>query len=120
VNIMEILPSLGPARGTSPYQWPCWGSRAQYIDWGGELNHIASCVFDLDTGLVYCLELYTGEACLRYLDPDFSEAFFAQCSAESVDPQWASEDQQFQDFTDPLVAFTVISTLTSETDRDPT
>ncbi len=84
MNILELQPNLGPARGTSEYSLQCWPN-AQYIDWGGELNHIASAVFDRETGLVYCVELFTGDQALRYIEPEFAEEWFEECQQLAID-----------------------------------
>lgn len=120
MNIMEILPSLGTPRGTEPFEWSCWGNSAQYLDWGGEQNHIASTVFDRDTGLIYCLELFTGSAAIRYLDPDWAEAYLTECVTRQVNPDWLSDTVPWTDTPDPQTVLAILSTLSQDTVYDPT
>ncbi len=108
MNILEIYPSLGQARGTEEYPSTAWAD-AQYLDWGGELNHIASAVFNRSTGLVYCLELFTGAEALRYLDPTFEADALAELRAQGIDTEdsgqgaWIPINEQ--------IALQILSTL---------
>lgn len=120
MTLFEILPSLGQPRGTSKFTWSCWGDRAQYVDWGGEDNHIASAVIDLDTGLIYCLELYTGEQALRYLETEFREDFIKECQAKDIDPDDAGQGLIYQDI-DPVTVLSLLTQLNpGEPINDPT
>jgi hypothetical protein len=121
MNIMEILPTLGQPRGTSRFEWSCWGEHAQYIDWGGEDNHIGSAVFDRNTGLIYCLELFTGSEALRYLDPDFSEGYHVALAEQDIDPEGAYEGQPYTDIQDPQIILALLATISPEgPPNDPT
>lgn len=111
MNILEVVPHLGDPRGTEPFQWQCWGPRAQYIDWGGEENHLASAVFDLDTGLVYCLELFTGTAALRYLAADWAEAYLLECQSREINPDWVTDSLPWTDTPDAQTILAVLGTL---------
>lgn len=101
-------------------QWQCWGPEAQYIDWGGEDNHVASAVIDRVTAVVYCLELFTGEACLRYLEPEFEQDFRQECLTLDIDP----DDTGTGDVYVAIDAATVMALLTQlnpgELPNDPT
>lgn len=99
--------------------WQCWGESAQYIDWGGEDNHIASAVIDRNTGLVYCLELFTGQECLRYLDPDFADEFIAECRAKDIDPDHAVEDVAWISI-DSQTVLALLAQLNPGEPHDPT
>jgi hypothetical protein len=114
MNLQEILPLLGEPRGTELFEWQCWGTRCQYLDWGGEDNHIASTVFDLDTGLIYCLELFTGTAAVRYLEPDFAPAFRQECVTRAVDPDWITENLPWTDTENPQTILALLATLKGE------
>jgi len=111
MNLMEILPTLGEPRGTNKFEWACWGAHSQYLDWGGEENHIASTVFDLNTGLVYCLELFTGESAVRYLDPDWAEAFLEECVSKDVNPDWLSDSIPWTNVGNPQTVLALLGTL---------
>ncbi len=84
MNILELAPNLGQARGTSEYGSQAW-PKAQYIDWGGELNHIASAVFNRETGHCYCVELFTGSEALRYLAPESADEWLQEQQALGID-----------------------------------
>ena len=118
MNIMEILPSLGQPRGSSRFEWSCWGEHAQYIDWGGEDNHIGSAVFDRNTGLIYCLELFTGSEALRYLDPDFRDEYITELREQDIDPGLAYENQPYTDIQDPQIILALLATLAPEGPQD--
>ena len=100
-------------------QWQCWGKSAQYIDWGGEENHIASAVVDRDTGLVYCLELFTGQACLRYLDPDFESDFREECLTLDIDPDDTGSGDLWV-AVDTATVMTLLAQLNPGEPHDPT
>ncbi len=120
MNLLEILPSLGEPRGTSPVQWQCWGKSAQYIDWGGEENHIASCVFDRETALVYCLELFTGPDAVRWLNPEFREDFLKECQDKGLDPTEAHPGLAWTDQENPQIMLALLATINPESLNDPT
>lgn len=122
MNLLEIMPALGPARGTSPWTWSCWGTNAQYIDWGGADNHIASCVFDRATGLVYCLELYTGVQAIRYIEQAYQDAYREECLAQGIDYQQPHEGIEFVNVDNPQAIMALLATLpTNQTPtNDPT
>ena len=116
MNLMEILPTLGEPRGTNKFEWACWGAHSQYLDWGGAENHIASTVFDLNTGLVYCLELFTGESAVRYLDPDWAEAFLEECVSKDVNPDWLSDSIPWTNVGNPQTILALLGTLQGDTE----
>lgn len=111
MNILEILPILGQPRGTNKFEWQCWGPNSQYLDWGGEENHVASMVFDLNTGQIYCLELFPGTQALRYLDPDWAEAYLKECITRDVNPDWLTDTIPWTELTDPQTVLAVLGTL---------
>jgi hypothetical protein len=111
MNIMEVMPLLGDPRGTEPFEWQCWGDECQYLDWGGAENHIASTVFDRQTGLIYCLELFTGSAAVRYLEPDFAQAFREECTTREVNPDWVTESLPWTDTENPQTILALLATL---------
>jgi hypothetical protein len=114
MNLMEILPTLGEPRGTNRFEWQCWGKDSQYLDWGGEENHIASTVFDLNTGLIYCLELFTGEGAVRYLDPDWAEAFVTECDARDINPDWLTDSIPWTNVSNPQTILALLGTLSGD------
>lgn len=120
MNILEILPTLGESRGTSRFEWTCWGEHAQYIDWGGPENHIASAVFNRTNGQIYCVELFTGTEAVRYLEPDFKDSFLAECRARDIDPQDAGEGMVYADMEDPQIILALVGTIKESINNDPT
>lgn len=117
MNILEIMPALGRPRGASEWSWSCWGESAHYMDWGGEDNHIGSAVFDLNTGDIYCLELYTGSQAIRYIEPQFREDYIKECLLYGVDYRQPVEGIEFVDVDNPQV---VLATLATLPQHDPT
>lgn len=120
MNILEILPALGDPRGRSTTDWQCWPQDTVYVDWGGEENHLASVIVDPKTGEIYCMELYTGQSAVRYITPTLVEDFMAECQSRDIDPQWAAEDLQYTDVTDPQIILALLSTLPMDSPYDPT
>jgi hypothetical protein len=111
MNILEITPALGRPRGASEWTWSCWGESAHYVDWGGEENHIASAVFDLITGEIYCLELYTGTQAIRYLLPEMAEDYRNECIKMGVDFDQPAPGIEFITVDNPQDVLTTLATL---------
>jgi hypothetical protein len=120
MNILEILPTLGESRGTSKFEWQCWGEHAQYIDWGGEENHIASAVFDRTNGQIFCVELFTGAQAVRYFEPQFRDSYLAECQTRGIDIREAAPGLPYTDIEDPQVVIALVATLQESTANDPT
>lgn len=120
MNILEILPALGKPRGTSTTDWQCWTPSAQYVDWGGEDNHLASVIVLPETGELLCIELYTGEQALRWIQPTLREEFFNECASRNIDPRLASEDLAYVELEDPEVILSLLTTLPQAQTYDPT
>lgn len=119
MNILEILPALGESRGTSRFEWQCWGEHAQYIDWGGEENHIASAVFDRTNGQIFCVELFTGAQAVRYFEPQFRDSYLAECQSKGIDIREAAPGMPYTDIADPQVIIALVATLQESNANDP-
>lgn len=80
----------------SEYQWQCFGSSAYRLDsWDGDQNgHTLSIIFDTKTQEVYQVEAfdYSRERAYRMTNPDYKEAFDAECQDRDVlDMAWEDD-----------------------------
>ncbi len=113
MNILELAPNLGTARGTSEYPSSAW-PQAQYIDWGGEDNHIASVVFNRETGHCYCVEIFTGTEALRYLAPESADEWLQEQQALNIDTEDSGQGP-WRDI-DPNTVLLLLRTLGEQRD----
>jgi len=89
----------------SDYQWQCFGPTAYRLDsWNGDHDgHTVTILFDTATQEVYQVEAfdYKRERAYRMTNPEYLEAFKAECEQRSViDEAWERDDGTPVKFTD--------------------
>jgi len=89
----------------SEYQWNCFGPTAYRLDsWNGDHDgHTVTILFDTATQEVYQVEAfdYKRERAYRMTNPEYLEAFKAECEQRSViDEAWERDDGTPVKFTD--------------------
>lgn len=88
--------------GGSSFQWHCFGPDARYLDADDDQTkqtYSTNIVFGGPDFTVYIAEAYdyTNNRAYRLINPDFKDAYFAECAEREVDPHQALEDQKFID-----------------------
>ena len=89
----------------SEYQWQCFGPTAYRLDsWNGDHDgHTVTILFDTATQEVYQVEAfdYKRERAYRMTNPEYLEAFKAECEQRAViDEAWERDDGTPVKFTD--------------------
>ena len=87
----------------SEYYWSCYGPNAHQLDsWNGihdEGGHTICVVFDTQTQEVYEFEAwdYTRSRMYRWLNPNYLDAYRAECAERDIDFKNAMDDINFID-----------------------
>lgn len=87
----------------SDYCWDCYGPTAHSFDsWNGRHDdggYTITTVFDKQDQTVYQMEAwdYTNQRCYRWINPDFIDAYKAECKHRGIDFENAFDDIDFID-----------------------
>jgi hypothetical protein len=110
ITLEQILTAGGHRIASgSDYLWNCYGPNARYID----LNDVAgseylSIIFDCKNYKVYDIMICVPgqEQAFRWYDPEFREAYVAECKTKSVAPDEAWAGLIYEDVTpDTILAY---------------
>lgn len=82
--------------GAALYQWKCFGPNARYLDSDSQ-NYSLTMVFDTVTQEVYEAEVHTRNAAYRIINPNYLEAFKAECSRREMDFSVATDEFKYTD-----------------------
>jgi hypothetical protein len=103
ITLEQILTAGGHRIASgSEYLWICYGPNARYID----LNDVAgseylSIIFDCKNYKVYDVMICVPgqDQAFRWYDPEFREAYVAECKTKSVPPDEAWAGLIYEDVT---------------------
>jgi hypothetical protein len=121
MNLLEILSCVNKkVKGTTTYNWKCFGDNARYLEIGNEkIEHIASVIFDYDDGTVYAIEMFLPPArkAWRWVDERFYDLFLQECTEQQVNPDIAYDNVKFE-FVDPSELMLMLYEITKDGDED--
>jgi hypothetical protein len=87
--------------GGSPHLWDCFGSNSRYLDFESEYAY-GSIIFDSKNQVVYQAEVSAKEdgndglpGPYRWVNPDYLEAYVAECKKRNVEPFEAWDDVRY-------------------------
>lgn len=81
--------------GGDPYQWDCYGTNARFLEFSDQDGtECVSVVFDSKTQVVYEVNLVVPgyEQAFGWWNPDFEEAYQAECRKRKITPNEAWDD----------------------------
>jgi len=116
-----IMAAGGRCSGGDPYQWSCYGTDANYMEFrdvdGQGCSH---CIYDTKTYEVYEVycevpltsnEAESPEQVFQWVNPLFAKAYLQECQLRNVDPDIAWEDVRYTHVTEEELILTFVKDI---------
>ncbi len=97
--------------GGTEYCWECFGPNARFLDVAEDK---AACIFDAVTQKVYAVEVFTETDQYRWVDPEYSPSFIAECVLRNVDYTIAFDSVRFTEISSITEILTLLSQVSVE------
>jgi hypothetical protein len=96
------------------YQWKCYGDKVKLMDFENEAGEeIGTVLFSTQDRQVREIYVYNDNEALRWIHPDYREAYEAEAKARKVNAKMFIEGMEFKDIDDEEEMFNEVTSYIS-------